>query len=189
MPPMPPGGSAPQATFEAPASDGLGEELGSPWLEFSAVEEEFSIDETPELEAVDLTLTGIEGEGAPLAPAREPAREAAPAGLPAEPAPAASAATATAPAFHLAADAVAEDALAFEEPTPGPMVQGGGAASLREAIGQGADGGEAALRAALSQASREVIEKIAWEVVPQLAEAIIREHVERLAKREDQKGA
>jgi len=44
------------------------------------------------------------------------------------------------------------------------------------------DGGEARLREALSQASREVIEKIAWEVVPQLAEVIIREHVERLAK-------
>jgi CheY-like chemotaxis protein len=42
------------------------------------------------------------------------------------------------------------------------------------------DGGEAALRLALSQASREVVEKIAWEVVPQLAEVIIREHVERL---------
>jgi CheY-like chemotaxis protein len=42
------------------------------------------------------------------------------------------------------------------------------------------DGGEAALRLAISQASREVIEKIAWEVVPQLAEVIIREHVERL---------
>jgi CheY-like chemotaxis protein len=42
------------------------------------------------------------------------------------------------------------------------------------------DGGEAALRLAISQASREVIERIAWEVVPQLAEVIIREHVERL---------
>jgi hypothetical protein len=42
------------------------------------------------------------------------------------------------------------------------------------------DGGESALRLALSQASREVIERIAWEVVPQLAEVIIREHVERL---------
>jgi CheY-like chemotaxis protein len=42
------------------------------------------------------------------------------------------------------------------------------------------DGGEAALRIAISQASREVIEKIAWEVVPQLAEVILREHVERL---------
>ncbi len=46
--------------------------------------------------------------------------------------------------------------------------------------GAGPDGGEAALRLAISQASREVVEKIAWEVVPQLAEVIIREHVERL---------
>jgi CheY-like chemotaxis protein len=42
------------------------------------------------------------------------------------------------------------------------------------------DGGESALRLAISQASREVVERIAWEVVPQLAEVIIREHVERL---------
>jgi hypothetical protein len=45
-----------------------------------------------------------------------------------------------------------------------------------------ADGGEAQLRAALSRASREVIEKIAWEVVPQLAETIIREELDRLIK-------
>lgn len=44
------------------------------------------------------------------------------------------------------------------------------------------DGGEAALRAALSNASREVIERIAWEVIPQLAEVIIREHVNQLVK-------
>lgn len=44
----------------------------------------------------------------------------------------------------------------------------------------GAEGGEAQLRLALSQASREVIEKVVWEVVPQLAEVIIREHVDRL---------
>ena len=44
------------------------------------------------------------------------------------------------------------------------------------------DGGEAMLRNALSQASREVIEKIAWEVVPQLAETIIRQELERLIK-------
>jgi CheY-like chemotaxis protein len=47
-------------------------------------------------------------------------------------------------------------------------------------MGAAADGGEAALRVALSQASREVVERIAWEVIPQLAEVIIREHVERL---------
>jgi hypothetical protein len=44
------------------------------------------------------------------------------------------------------------------------------------------DSGEAALRAALSGASREVIEKIVWEVVPQLAETIIRENLDRLVK-------
>lgn len=43
-----------------------------------------------------------------------------------------------------------------------------------------ADGGEAQLRAALNAASKEVIEKIAWEVVPQLAETMIREELRRL---------
>lgn len=44
------------------------------------------------------------------------------------------------------------------------------------------DGGEAALREALSQASRDVIERVVWEVVPQLAETIIRENLDRLVK-------
>jgi hypothetical protein len=35
---------------------------------------------------------------------------------------------------------------------------------------------------AIVKLSREVIEQIAWEVVPDLAETIIRAHVERLAK-------
>ena len=51
-----------------------------------------------------------------------------------------------------------------------------------------ADGGEASLRAALSAASKEVIEKIAWEVVPQLAETIIREELDRLIKEREAKG-
>ncbi len=45
-----------------------------------------------------------------------------------------------------------------------------------------ADGGEAQLRDALSKASREVIEKIAWEVVPELAETIIRAELNRLVE-------
>ena len=44
------------------------------------------------------------------------------------------------------------------------------------------DGGETAFRATLAKASKEVIEKIAWEVVPQLAETIIREELDRLIK-------
>ena len=47
------------------------------------------------------------------------------------------------------------------------------------------DGGEALLREALSKASREVIEKVVWEVVPQLAETIIREHLDQLVKSRD----
>jgi hypothetical protein len=47
---------------------------------------------------------------------------------------------------------------------------------------QAADGGEAALRDALSKASREVIERVVWEVVPELAETIIRENLDRLVK-------
>jgi len=49
------------------------------------------------------------------------------------------------------------------------------------------DGGEAALRNALSSASREVIERIAWEVVPQLAETIIRQELDRLIQERDSK--
>jgi len=44
------------------------------------------------------------------------------------------------------------------------------------------DGGEGVLRDALSRASREVIERVVWEVVPQLAETIIRENLDRLVK-------
>ena len=49
----------------------------------------------------------------------------------------------------------------------------------------GADGGEVALREALSKASREVIERVVWEVVPQLAETIIRENLDRLVKQRE----
>jgi hypothetical protein len=47
------------------------------------------------------------------------------------------------------------------------------------------DAGEALLREALSKASREVIERVVWEVVPQLAETIIRENLDRLVQRRD----
>jgi len=50
------------------------------------------------------------------------------------------------------------------------------------AVAAPADGGEAVLRDALSKASREVIERVVWEVVPELAETIIRENLDRLVK-------
>jgi hypothetical protein len=46
---------------------------------------------------------------------------------------------------------------------------------------------EAVLRDALSKASTELVEKIAWEVVPQLAETIIRAELERLIKEREGK--
>jgi CheY-like chemotaxis protein len=42
--------------------------------------------------------------------------------------------------------------------------------------------GQAAIYHALSQISKEVIEKVAWEVVPQLAETLLRENLDKLAK-------
>ena len=64
---------------------------------------------------------------------------------------------------------------------PAPAVEQGGSGVV---VGRAtpADGGEAALRDALSGASREVIERVVWEVVPQLAETIIRENLDRLVK-------
>lgn len=71
----------------------------------------------------------------------------------------------------------------YPKPDPYQVNPGAGMPMPQQAYpAAGADGGEAALRQALSNASREVIEKIAWEVIPQLAEVIIREHVEQLAK-------
>jgi hypothetical protein len=60
------------------------------------------------------------------------------------------------------------------------VVQGG--AGFTPGGATPADGGEALLRQALSGASREVIERVVWEVVPQLAETIIRENLDRLVK-------
>ncbi|MBF8251255.1 MAG: response regulator [Deltaproteobacteria bacterium] len=47
-----------------------------------------------------------------------------------------------------------------------------------------ADISEYQLRAALSKVSREVIEKIVWEVVPDLAEMLIKEEIKRLQKKQ-----
>jgi CheY-like chemotaxis protein len=83
----------------------------------------------------------------------------------------------------VAEPAVAEPALQAAPLAPAAVPQGGaGVIAGHSAALSPADGGEAALRAALTSASREVIERIVWEVVPQLAETIIRENLERLVK-------
>jgi hypothetical protein len=62
---------------------------------------------------------------------------------------------------------------------PAPAAPAAAPAASAPASG---DAGEVALRAAIAGASREVIERVVWEVVPQLAETIIRENLERLVK-------
>ncbi|HET7753686.1 MAG TPA: response regulator [Anaeromyxobacteraceae bacterium] len=68
------------------------------------------------------------------------------------------------------------------EPAPAPEPLVAEAAPLAAPPPIAADADEAVLREVLSRASRETIEKVVWEVVPQLAEAIIREHLEQLLK-------
>lgn len=67
-------------------------------------------------------------------------------------------------------------------PPATPAVVQGGAGFTPGGATPAVDGGEAALREALGRASREVIERVVWEVVPELAETIIRENLERLVK-------
>lgn len=57
---------------------------------------------------------------------------------------------------------------AADSPTPGMV------ARLQEAAG--AAGVDPSVAEAIAALSREVIERIVWEVVPDLAESIIREH-------------
>jgi hypothetical protein len=96
-------------------------------------------------------------------------------------------AAAAPPAFDdLSVDVDAEQSPAAPSPAPIqlPLEQETDKVGHRPEAAPGAprDGGEALLRDALSKASREVIERVVWEVVPQLAETIIRENLDRLVK-------
>jgi CheY-like chemotaxis protein len=142
------------------------------------------------------TLPPISVKGAGIRPPPPPpaARGAPPSPRPFAPAPARAPARPPPPEpFGMAGPATADDdwsdvstGAAVVPPPPTPtqprreLTAQPSAASAAPPATAHADGGEAALRLAISQASREVVEKIAWEVVPQLAEVIIREHVERL---------
>jgi len=70
-------------------------------------------------------------------------------------------------------------------PTPPLAARGFGSAGTASAISASVDQKLAALSAkgpeyeAIAKLSREIIEQVVWEVVPELAEAIIREHVEK----------
>lgn len=67
-------------------------------------------------------------------------------------------------------------------PGPGPVAAGRAPAPAPAPARVTPENHEALLREALSTATRDMLEKIAWEVVPELAETIIREELERLIK-------
>jgi CheY-like chemotaxis protein len=118
--------------------------------------------------------------GLPVVP--PPARPAAPA-----PAPAAGAPPPAAPAAHaappVAATAVPRSPVVASAPTPVATaavvanVANGHLAGKLDGLGLTPQQAEAVLAL-----SREVIERVVWEVVPQLAETIIKEEIARLTK-------
>jgi len=106
-----------------------------------------------------------------------------PTGAPARPDPlgrAAAAPRAPAPIELPEAEVAAPELAPVHEFVPSPSATGHAPAVAAAPVA--AEGGEAALRDALSKASREVIERVVWEVVPELAETIIRENLDRLVK-------
>jgi CheY-like chemotaxis protein len=98
------------------------------------------------------------------------------------PAPAAITATKAVPA------APAGGLPAPRQPTPGPMPAGGATPAVSAAVNGQLAGKLEGLGLTPAQAdavlalSREVVERVVWEVVPQLAEAIIKEEITRLTK-------
>jgi CheY-like chemotaxis protein len=122
---------------------------------------------------------------APIAPPATPLRPMAPAPAPtaqASPPPVATAAPAVAAVAASTVPAVAAvaastvPAVAAVAASAAPAV----AKAAAQAVGADPRGPE---YDAILKLSREIIEKIAWEVVPELAEAIIKQHVDRLAAR------
>lgn len=161
---FPPAGEAPEPEQPAaePAFAGLG--FDAKW---EPVEEEMYQFQDEEPTPAGETFTV--GMGEPLANlAEEPARFAEP-DVFAEPIPEELpplAVSGMEPA-SAAESAVAAEPVAAVEPAAVPA----------------APFGEAQLRAILSQLSREIIEKVVWEVVPDLAETLIKEEIRKLKER------
>ena len=81
----------------------------------------------------------------------------------------------------LEADVFAEpEAPAFSEPPPSPLAESVALAASVTAVAIPAEVTEDQLRAAIAGASREVIERIVWEVVPDLAEVMIKEAIQKI---------
>jgi CheY-like chemotaxis protein len=125
--------------------------------------------ELPEYEPFSLEEENLEPAAFAQAPAAEPAAPAGPAAweLPATEAQAA-------PGIGAAPAAAAAPTAAAPAAAAAPA----GSEGRGEALLTGLT--EADLKAALSKISREVIERIVWEVVPDLAEVLIKEEIRKL---------
>jgi CheY-like chemotaxis protein len=135
------------------------------------------------LPAANIPIPGTSRPGIapPIArpsPAPSPSSSARPA--PVAPAPAAAT---PAPLFSSAAPAAASPLLTPRPAvtSPPPTVSSVVSAAVASAVDQkiAAIGARGPEYEAIARLSREIIEQIVWEVVPELAEVIIREHVER----------
>lgn len=127
--------------------------------------------------AAPVTSPAAAKPAAPVAPAA-PAKPAFPAAAPVAPKPAAPAAPAPAPAAKPAAPATSAPK---PEPAAAPSAAVAAAASSLEQKLAGLDLTPDQVRGVLAL-SREVIEQVVWEVVPDLAEALIKEEIARLTR-------
>ncbi len=169
-----PGGSAPMSRPPAPVARTL---MGLP--------------------AANVPIPGSSRPTAPMSPI-PPARPAPVPSVSATPAPSASAAgsgsssassslSSAARPVPMAPPAATPSPLFSSIPavTPPPVASPTVSAMVSAAVGAAVDQKIAAISArgpeyeAIAKLSREIIEQIVWEVVPELAEVIIREHVER----------
>ena len=127
-----------------------------------------------------LSFEGSAG-GTPLAPAAAPvppmARTATSAGAPIGPPPAAAPPAAMAPMTLSHTVPAAPPRAEHTTVNPTATAGNGGFASRLEELGLTAQQFDAVVAL-----SRELVERVAWEVVPQLAEALIKEEIARLTK-------
>jgi hypothetical protein len=115
--------------------------------------------------AANIPIPGVMRPSMPSVPA-------APAPLPPPPAPPPRAPSQPAPALESRARAVTPPPRAPAAPSPAAV-----SASVDQKLAAIAAKGPE--YEAIAKLSREVIEQVVWEIVPELAEAIIREHLEK----------
>ena len=194
-----PAESAAEATVaeEAPAANDIWDAFTEPEEApaAAAVEEPAPVEAAAEVESAtgsqwipveEETFAFEEKDAAELLePAAEPSVEESMFGdVEFEAAPAEPEAEEAAPVLEAPAVAVEPEEVEFEEPAltvPEPAVAAVAAPVVAAAP---VEMSEEQLRAAIAGASREIVERIVWEIVPDLAEVMIREAIEKIKRGE-----